>query len=343
MAEEDILEEEQQPVDVEVEEPTDEPVAQETKNQEDSFYKNLAEDMDDRALSSLSSDLISEFKKDKESRSDWEKGYISGLDLLGFKYSDAGQPFKGASGVTHPLLSEAVTQFQAQAYKELLPSDGPVRTQVVGDTTKMKEEQASRVKEFMNYMVMDKMEEYTPEFDQLLFYLPLAGSSFKKIYYDEVRQRAVSKFVPAEDLVVPYYATDLMDCERITHIIKMTENDVLKKQKTGFYKDVELLPTQEEDEVQSKYDEIEGVSDQGPRDYQFNVLEMHVDLDLDEYEKDNNEKNVKVPYIVTIDEGSQEILSIYRNFSPDDETLRRNEYFVPVSYTHLTLPTICSV
>ena len=328
MAEEDILEEEQQPVDVEVEEPTDAPVAQETENQEDSFYKNLAEDMDDRALSSLSSDLISEFKKDKESRSDWEKGYISGLDLLGFKYSDAGQPFKGASGVTHPLLSEAVTQFQAQAYKELLPSDGPVRTQVVGDTTKMKEEQASRVKEFMNYMVMDKMEEYTPEFDQLLFYLPLAGSSFKKIYYDEVRQRAVSKFVPAEDLVVPYYATDLMDCERITHIIKMTENDVLKKQKTGFYKDVELLPTQEEDEVQSKYDEIEGVSDQGPRDYQFNVLEMHVDLDLDEYEKDNNEKNVKVPYIVTIDEGSQEILSIYRNFSPDDETLRRNEYFV---------------
>ena len=148
-------------------------------------------------------------------------------------------------------MSEAVTQFQAQAYKELLPSDGPVRTQVVGDTTKMKEEQASRVKEFMNYMVMDKMEEYTPEFDQLLFYLPLAGSSFKKIYYDEVRQRAVSKFVPAEDLVVPYYATDLMDCERITHIIKMTENDVLKKQKTGFYKDVELLPTQEEDEVQS--------------------------------------------------------------------------------------------
>ena len=177
-------------------------------------------------------------------------------------------------------------------------------------------------------MVMDKMEEYTPEFDQLLFYLPLAGSAFKKIYYDEIRQRAVSKFVPAEDLVVPYYATDLMDCERITHFIKMTENDVLKKQKTGFYRDVELLPTQEEDDIQNKYDEIEGVSDQGPRDYQFNVLEMHVDLDLDEYEKDNNEKNVKVPYIVTIDEGSQQILSIYRNFSPDDETLRRNEYFV---------------
>ena len=328
MAEEDILEEEQQPVDVEVEEPTDEAVAQETETQEDNFYKNLAEDMDDRALSSLSSDLISEFKKDKESRSDWEKGYTSGLDLLGFKYSDEGQPFKGASGVTHPLLSEAVTQFQAQAYKELLPPDGPVRTQVVGDTSKPKQEQAQRVQEFMNYMVMDKMEEYTPEFDQLLFYLPLAGSAFKKIYYDEIRQRAVSKFVPAEDLVVPYYATDLMDCERITHIIKMTENDVLKKQKTGFYRDVELLPTQEEDDIQNKYDEIEGVSDQGPRDYQFNVLEMHVDLDLDEYEKDNNEKNVKVPYIVTIDEGSQQILSIYRNFSPDDETLRRNEYFV---------------
>ena len=328
MDDEDNLEEQVNPVDVEVEEPTEEIVEEDAAPEEDNFYKNLAEDMDDRALTALSSDLITEFKKDKESRGDWEKGYTSGLDLLGFKYNDEGQPFKGASGVTHPLLSESVTQFQAQAYKELLPPDGPVRTQVVGDTSKPKQEQAHRVQEFMNYMVMDKMEEYTPEFDQLLFYLPLAGSAFKKIYYDEIRQRAVSKFVPAEDLVVPYYATDLMDCERITHIIKMTENDVLKKQKTGFYRDVELAATQEEDDIQNKYDEIEGVSDQGPRDYQFNVLEMHVDLDLDEYEKQNNEKNVKVPYIVTIDEGSQQVLSIYRNFSPEDETLKRNEYFV---------------
>ena len=328
MDEEENLEEQVEPVDVAVEEPTDEPMEEEAPPQEENFYKNLAEDMDDSVLTSISSDLISEFKKDKESRGDWEKSYISGLDLLGFKYTDEGQPFRGASGVTHPLLSEAVTQFQAQAYKELLPPDGPVRTQVVGDMSKEKEEQASRVKEFMNYMLMDKMEEYTPEFDQMLFYLPLAGSAFKKIYYDETRARAVSKFVPAEDLVVPYYASDLMDCERITHVIKMTENDVLKKQKGGFYRDVELMPTQEEDEVDEKYNEMEGITSQGPRDYQFNILEMHVDLDLGEYENPNADKNVKVPYIVTIDEGSQEVLSIYRNFKPNDEMLNRNEYFV---------------
>jgi hypothetical protein len=328
MDEEENLEEQVEPVDVAVEEPTDEPMQEEAPPQEDNFYKNLAEDMDDSVLTSISSDLISEFKKDKESRGDWEKSYISGLDLLGFKYRDEGQPFKGASGVTHPLLSEAVTQFQAQAYKELLPPDGPVRTQVLGDMSKEKEDQASRVKEFMNYMLMDKMEEYTPEFDQLLFYLPLAGSAFKKIYYDETRARAVSKFVPAEDLVVPYYASDLMDCERITHVIKMTENDVLKKQKGGFYRDVELMPTQEEGEVSEKYNEMEGITSQGPRDYQFNILEMHVDLDLEEYENPNADKNIKVPYIVTIDEGSQEVLSIYRNFKPDDEMLSRNEYFV---------------
>ena len=328
MDEEENLEEQVEPVDVAVEEPTDEPMQEEAPPQENNFYKNLAEDMDDSVLTSISSDLISEFKKDKESRGDWEKSYISGLDLLGFKYRDEGQPFKGASGVTHPLLSEAVTQFQAQAYKELLPPDGPVRTQVVGDMSKEKEDQASRVKEFMNYMLMDKMEEYTPEFDQLLFYLPLAGSAFKKIYYDETRARAVSKFVPAEDLVVPYYASDLMDCERITHVIKMTENDVLKKQKGGFYRDVELMPTQEESEVSEKYNEMEGITSQGPRDYQFNILEMHVDLDLEEYENPNADKNVKVPYIVTIDEGSQEVLSIYRNFKPDDQMLNRNEYFV---------------
>ena len=329
MDDEENLEEQVEPVDVAIEEPTDEPMMEDpAPANEDNFFQNLSENMDDRVLTAISSDLITEFKKDKESRSDWEKSYTSGLDLLGFKYSEDGQPFKGASGVTHPLLSEAVTQFQAQAYKELLPSDGPVRTQVVGDMTKMKEDQASRVKEFMNYMIMEKMEEYTPEFDQLLFYLPLAGSAFKKIYYDEVRGRAVSKFVPAEDLVVPYYASDLMDCERITHVIKMTENDVLKKQKSGFYRDVELMPVQQENEIQDKYDSIEGTADQGPRDYQFNVLEMHVDLDLEEYENPNAEKNVKVPYIVTIDEGSQEILSIYRNFMPNDATLKRNEYFV---------------
>jgi hypothetical protein len=293
------------------------------------FHSNLAEDMDERILAKISSDLLADYKRDKESRSDWEKSYTSGLDLLGFKYDNESRPFQGASSVTHPLLAESVTQFQAQAYKELIPSDGPVRTQVVGEVTREKEQQAQRVKEFMNYMLMEVMEEYTPDFDQLLFYLPLAGSAFKKIYYDEVMQRAVSKFIPAEDLIVPYYATDLKDCERITHLIKMNENDVLKKQRTGFYRDVEIIPSRiDEDKVQEKYDSMDGVSPTGEKEYQFNILEMHIDLDLDEYAIEDAEKNVKVPYIVTIDEGSQEVLSIYRNYEMNDPLFQRKEYFV---------------
>ena len=292
------------------------------------FFSNLAEEMDETVLSRLASELVSDYKKDKQSRSDWEQAYIKGLDLLGFKYSDESRPFAGASSVTHPLLAEAVTQFQAQAYKELLPANGPVKTQVVGAATPERNEQAQRVKEFMNYMITDKMEEYTPDFDQMLFYLPLAGSTFKKVYFDEIMQRAVSKFVPAEDLVVPYYATDLRDCERITHIVKMSENDVLKKQRAGFYREVDILPSRQDDDVQDKYDSMEGVSGGEDKDYQFNILEMHVDLDLEEYDVEEKTKNVKVPYIVSIDEGSQEILSIYRNYSKDDQLQKRKEYFV---------------
>ena len=317
-------------VNVEVKENTEEQseLQEELVEQVKDFYSNLAEDMDERVLGRISNDLINDYKRDKESRSDWEKAYISGLDLLGFKYDNESRPFQGASSVTHPLLAEAVTQFQAQAYKELLPSDGPVRTVVVGDNTKEKEEQAQRGQEFMNYMLMEVMEEYTPDFDQLLFYLPLSGSAFKKIYYDEVMQRAISKFIPAEDLIVPYYATDLKDCERITHLVKMSENDILKKQRTGFYRDVDILPSRQDDEVQEKYDSIEGVNPSDDKEYQFNVLEMHIDLDLNEYEVENADKNVKVPYIVTIDEGSQEVLSIYRNYDMNDSIFKRKEYFV---------------
>jgi len=297
------------------------------------FYDNLAEDMDERTLGRMASQLVEDYRKDKVSRSDWEKTYTQGLELLGFKYSDQTRPFAGASGVTHPLLAEAATQFQAQAYKELLPSDGPVRTQVVGAETPDTKQQAERVEDFMNYMLMEKMEEYTPDFDQLLFYLPLAGSAFKKIYYDGLKQRAVSKFVPAEDLVVPYYATDLMDCERIVHLVKMSENDILKKQKSGFYRDVELLQkSTQQNTIQDKLNELEGVKPTADMETQFNILEMHVDLSLEDFEKDGrpkpDEKEVKVPYIVTIDEGSQEILSIYRNYAPEDELKKRKEYFV---------------
>ena len=306
-----------------------EEIIEEQMDARDEFYSNLAENMDERVLSRMAQELLADFKKDKESRSDWEKSYTSGLDLLGFQYDNESRPFQGASSVTHPLLAEAVTQFQAQAYKELLPSDGPVRTQIVGERTDDREQQAHRVQEFMNYMIMDKMEEYTPEFDQMLFYLPLAGSAFKKIYYDEIMQRAVSKFVPAEDLVVPYYATDLKESERITHVLKMSENDVLKKQRSGFYREVDILPSRQDDsDVQDKYDQIDGMQRGQDSDYQFNILEMHVDLDLEEFEVENDEKNIKLPFIVTIDEGSNEILSIYRNYDMEDPLQIRKEFFV---------------
>ena len=298
---------------------------------EENFYSNLAETMDERALSRLALDLIADYKKDRVSRLDWEQTYVQGLDLLGFKYQDMTRPFQGATGVTHPMLAESVTQFQAQAYKELLPAEGPVRTEVVGLETPDILKQSERVKDFMNYMLMEEMEEYTPDFDQLLFYLPLSGSAFKKIYYDEILKRAVSKFIPADDLVVPYYATDLKDSERITHVVKMNENDVIKYQKAGFYIDVELIPKQpEQTAIQQKLSEIEGVKPSGDTVYQYNILEMHVDLDLSEYETtaDKEERNIKIPYIVTIDEGSQQVLSVYRNYEPNDPLKTRKEYFV---------------
>ena len=301
-----------------------------TEEAEQDFYANIAETIDDKALSQLASDLISEYQSDKESRKEWEDTYRNGLDLLGFKYKSTTQPFKGASNVTHPLLSEAVTQFQAQAYKELLPSDGPVKTKIVGVQNETVEAQAERVKDFMNFQIMEKMEEYTPEFDQLLFYLPLAGSAFKKIYYDALMERAVSKFIPAEDLVVPYFATDLKDAPRITHVLKQSENDLLKKMATGFYKEVDLMkPEKKENKIQDKYNELEGVKPVETNDYIYNVLEMHVDLDLSDYIAENEEDkiNIKIPYIVTIEESTRKILSIYRNYAEDDAKFTRKEYF----------------
>jgi len=296
---------------------------------QDDFNANLAEDMDERDLKEMAMELIEEYKKDKTSRKEWEDAYIKGLDLLGTRYQEVSRPFKGASGVTHPLLAESVTQFQAQAYKELVPSDGPVRTQVIGLQTPATEQQADRVKDYMNYLLMEEMEDYTTDMDQMLFYLPLSGSTFKKIYYDALLDRPVSKFIPAEDLVVPYYASDLKDCERITHVIKMTQNEVTKKMAAGFYRDIELIDsTTEPDSVQKKLNELEGVKGTGS-DYLNTILEMHVDLNLDDFEDfDDKAKKIKIPYIVTIDEGSGEVLSIYRNYKPNDITYARTEYFV---------------
>ena len=297
---------------------------------EQDFYANISEDMDERVLNQLSSDLIGDYQKDKESRKDWEDGYLKGLDLLGFKYVEQNRPFRGAAGVTHPLLAEAVTQFQAQAYKELLPSEGPVKTQVLGLKTDATTEQANRVKDFMNYMIMEKMEEYTPEFDQMLFYFPLAGSTFKKVYYDAMLERAVSKFVPAEDLVVPYYATDLKEAPRITHVIRQSENDLLKKMASGFYREVELMKPQPKDNrIKDKYNELEGTKRVETDDMMYSILELHVDLDLSDYISDNEEDSlgIKIPYIVTIEESSREVLSIYRNYVEGDAKFVRKDYF----------------
>ena len=297
---------------------------------EQDFYANISEDMDERVLNQLSSDLINDYQKDKESRKDWEDGYLKGLDLLGFKYVEQNRPFRGAAGVTHPLLAEAVTQFQAQAYKELLPSEGPVKTQVLGLKTDETTEQANRVKDFMNYMIMERMEEYTPEFDQMLFYLPLAGSTFKKVYYDAMLERAVSKFVPAEDLVVPYYATDLKEAPRITHVLRQSENDLLKKMASGFYREVELMkPQQKDNKIKDKYNEIEGTKKVESDDMMFSILELHVDLDLSDYISEDQEDSlgIKIPYIVTIEESSREVLSIYRNYVEGDPKFVRKDYF----------------
>ena len=316
---------------VDIETPNENILEEEAIEEPEDFNANLAAEMDQRTLQRLASTLVDDYKRDKISRKDWEQGYTQGLDLLGFKYTEMTRPFRGSANVTHPLLAESVTQFQAQAYKELLPSDGPVKCAIVGDETPQVYAQSQRVQQFMNYMLMDKMQEYTPEFDQLLFFLPLAGSAFKKTYYDEIMERAISKFIPAEDLVVPYYATDLLDCERITHVVKMSENEILKKQKAGFYLDIDLKPTQTGvSDIQKKYDELEGIVPTADRVTNFNILEMHVDLDLEEFEIERgtrSPKNIKVPYIVTVDEGSNQVLSVYRNYEENDELQKRTEYF----------------
>jgi len=296
--------------------------------QEESFYANLAERLSDQELAKLGSELVADYDQDKRSRQEWVDTYIKGLDLLGFKYESPTRPFLGAAGVTHPLLAESATQFQAQAIKELVPSDGPVRTEVVGAQTDEKIDQASRVKDYMNYMLMNKMDEYTPDMDQMLFILPLTGSTFKKVYFDPVMNRACSRFIKAEDLVVPYNASDLSDASRISQIIQTSENDLRKLQVSGFYRDIELpKPVYKQNKVQEKVYELEGVSANDGRDRGglYNLIEVHTNLDLPGYEDPDG---IKVPYIVTVDEDSRKVLSIYRNYREDDPTKQRKNFFV---------------
>ena len=292
---------------------------------------NLAEYLDDGYLGEISSDLRASYEEDLESRSEWEETYTKGLDQLGVRYEERSQPFEGASGVTHPLIAESVTQFQAQAYKELLPSGGPVKTQIVGLQDQEREDQATRVKDFMNYQIMEVMEEFDPDMDQLLFYLPLSGSTFKKVYFDEAKQRAVAKFIPAQDLVVPYAASDLQTASRVTHVLRMDANEVRKMQIAGFYRDVELSKYDEdEDEVRQKVDELQGTS-RTYTDEVYTILEMHVDLDLEGFEDmspDGEPTGIAIPYIVTIDEGSGEVLAIRRNFAEGAGLAKKTQYFV---------------
>ena len=296
------------------------------------FGANLAEVVDEQYLGRLGSELYQDTQSYKDSRSDWEKAYTQGLDLLGFKYESRTEPFQGASSATHPVLAEAVTQFQAQAYKELLPPEGPVRTQVIGLETPEIQDQADRVSEFMNYQIMDIMKEYEPEFDQMLFYLPLSGSTFKKVYYDEMLQRAVSKFIPSDDLIVPYTATSLEDAEAVIHVIKISENDLKKQQVAGFYKDVELgEPPLQQDDIEKKQLELQGIRISKQADV-YTLLECHVNLDLEGFEDKDPQTGeptgIKLPYIVTIEESSREVLSIRRNYKAGDLLKKKTNYFV---------------
>jgi hypothetical protein len=298
------------------------------------FDANLADFMDESEATSIASDLMGDVEDDMSSREDWEDTYKKGIELLGMKYEERSQPFEGASGVVHPLLAESVTQFQAQAYRELLPAGGPVRTQVIGDETTEKLQQADRVKNYMNYQITYEMEEYDPELDQMLFYLPLIGSTFKKIYFDPLLQRAVSKFVHAEDLVVPYNATDLASASRITHIVKMDKNEIRKLQLTGFYSDIDLPGDgySEEDysEVQEVIDDVQGMSPTGTNE-DITLYEVHTNLDLPGFEDvdaEGAETGLKLPYIVTICEKNGKVLSIRRNYEQTDPLRRAKPYFV---------------
>ena len=297
----------------------------------DEHYANLAEFLEDHILDELGSDLTGKYMDYSMSRKDWEKTYTQGLDLLGFKYDMRTEPFQGASGATHPVLAEAVTQFQALAYKELLPADGPVRTQVVGAPTPEKIQQSERVKDYMNYELMEKMHDYEPDFDSMLFYLPLAGSTFKKVYYDELSGKAVSKFVPADDLIVPYSATSLDDAEAVIHRIKISKNELRKQQVAGFYLDIELgTPGYQENEVEKKERELEGQRKSKDDDV-YTLLECHVNLDLEGFEDQDQQtgepSGIKIPYIVTVEEATRKVLSIRRNYEIGDPNKVKIPYF----------------
>ena len=296
---------------------------------------NLAEAMDDRDLDSLASELVGSFRSDKESRADWERSYVKGLDLLGLKHEDRTTPWDGACGVFHPLLTESVIRFQSQAIQEIFPASGPVKTKVVGVIDNDKEKQAERVQDYLNYLLTEKMTEYRSETEKMLFSLPLAGSAFRKVYYDPNLGRPCSMFVPAEDFVVSYGASDLTTCERSTHVMKKSSNDIRKLQVSGFFRDVDLpSPSPDEDPVERKYNELTGDSNSYDYDDRHTLLEMHVNLDLVGFEdtEKGEETGIALPYVVTIDHSSRTILSIRRNWYEEDAKRLKREHFVHYQY-----------
>ena len=300
---------------------------------DDEFNANLAEEMDDELLQNLASDLLEDYEGDLSARRDWLDTYVDGLDLLGLKLEDRSEPWEGACNVYHPLMTETLVKFQAETMTETFPAAGPVKTQIIGKSTKEKEEAAERVKEDMNYQLTNVMTEYRPEHERMLWGLGLAGNAFKKVYFDPSLERQVSMYIPAEDLVVPYGASDLESAERITHVMRKTGNELRKLQVAGFYRDVDLgEPSHDLEEVEKKIAEKMGFN--ATTDNRFKVLEMHVDLDLEGYEdeQDGEQTGIALPYVVTIERSTQEILSIRRNWNPDDDTKQKRHHFVHYGY-----------
>jgi hypothetical protein len=304
------------------------------KETAEDFDANLAEYMDEGDLDSLGNDLVEDFGKDIMDRKDWIKTYVDGLKLLGLQYEDRTEPWQGACGVFHPMLTESVVRFQSEAMMETFPAMGPVKTQIVGAVDLLREEAAARVREDMNYQLTEVMVEYRPEHEKMLWSLPLAGSAFKKVYFDPAKGRQVAVFIPAEDIVVPYGASNLESAERVTHVMRKTENEVKKLQEAGFYLDVDLgEPTHELDDIEKQKAEEQGMS--ALNDDRFRFLEMHVDLDLSGYEhkdKKGKETGIALPYVVTIEKGTRKVLAIRRNWYEDDELHTKRQHFVHYQY-----------
>lgn len=337
----DQLTEEQEPLEISIEDPESVTISQgeftleiAKTEEEEGFDRNLAEDMDERTLTELAGNLIGEFETDVDSRKDWIKTYVDGLELLGMKLEERMEPWPGACGVYHPLLSEAVVKFQAETMMETFPAAGPVKTKIIGKETPEKKKAAERVQEDMNYQLTEVMVEYRPEHERMLWGLGLAGNAFKKVYVDVQLDRQVSMYCPAEDVVVPYGASSLESAERVTHVMRKTANEVRRLQHEGFYRDVDLgEPVQVMDEVEKKIAEKLGF--RATEDNRFKLLEMHVELDLEGYEHkddDGEPTGIALPYVVTIEKGTGEILAVRRNWSPDDRTHQKRQHFVHYPY-----------